>query len=78
VLGQAEQLGYAVLELSSQHVVGIISKAVIAESNIGGVIANFPAPSSEFLQPDILDSGARQSQLQRLAIEMRQPSRHGK
>lgn len=65
-------------EFGAQHVVGIIPKARVAQAAIGGIFSRLLAISTESFHPDVRDSVGGQLFLQVLAIEVRQPARHGK
>src|SRR5579863_2976720 len=78
LFSQFDQLGDAALKLLCQHVICIVAKTVIAQCEVGRVVANLLAPSTKIFEPDVTNSGVEESLFERLAIEMRQAPRHGK
>ena len=78
LIGELEQVGDRALELRREHVVGIIAKTIVADRNVRGIIADVFAATAKFFHPAISNAGSRKGFLQRLAIELRQTTRHGK
>jgi len=76
-LSGLQQLPHTVLKFWSEHVVGIIAEACIAQGCVRGVIASFSAPAAERFQPEITDSGGGERYLHGFAIEMRQAAGRG-
>src|ERR1700730_9346306 len=77
VLGNLDQLSGCAFELRCEHVIGVISEAVVMQRYIGRIWQGLLSPAAEFFYPEISDSSLRQSFFQRFAIEVRQSARHG-
>lgn len=77
VLGQFDKLGRTALELRSEHMVGVVAKALVAQGDVRRIIANFLAASAKFFQPNVINSVRRQRTLQRFAIKVREAPRRG-
>jgi len=71
-----EQFLDSLLKFGSQNVIRVIAKAGIAQREIGRVLADFPAMSSERGQPAVMDTGGGEGLLQRFAVEVRQSPGH--
>src|SRR5208282_374793 len=78
LLSQFNQFGNATLEVWREHVIRIVAEAVIAQGDVGRVVADLLAASTELFEPDVADSGLRKLFLQRFTVEMGQAARHGK
>src|SRR5262245_292064 len=78
LLREFEQLGYTSCKLRSQHVVRVVAKTLATQCNVGGITADILAASAKLFQPDVTNSSRGQGMFQRLAIEVREPPRHGK
>ena len=76
LLSQLDQVGDRALELRREHVVCVITKALVAERNVWRIFERFLPPATQVLPPHVFDSRAGQGFLQRFAIEMRQAARH--
>src|SRR5919201_5124989 len=58
------------------HVIRIIAKRLVAQTDIGGVLELFTSPATQVLFPQILNSYRRQRLRHVLTVKMRQPARH--
>lgn len=76
--GHSDKIAHRTLEFFREHVVGIVSEARIAQRGIWRVIADFFTMTAQRFHPFILNMRIGQGFLQILAIEVRQPPRHGK
>jgi hypothetical protein len=75
---QCHQLCGCSLEFRRQHVVCIVSEAVVSQSDVRRLRQCFLSASAQLFHPDILDSHGRQWAFQALAVEMRETARHRK
>src|SRR5207237_6102618 len=74
----AQQLSDCSFELRRQLVIGVVAERFVAQASIRRIIHLLLAAPAQVLHPGILNGSFRQLGLKRLAIEPRQPSRHGK
>jgi len=57
MLSHCDQVSDRMLELGSQHVVGVVAEAGAAQRDVRGIITNLFAATAESFHPDILDTG---------------------
>src|SRR3954452_14534978 len=77
-LGHADQLRGSLLKLFGKHVIRIITKTVVPQSDVGRVPAHFFAPAAQVFHPDIADSGCGKASLQRFTVKVRKAARNRK
>ena len=55
--GKIDQFVDAALKFLGEHVIRIVAEAVIAQCDVGRVVADLLAASTELFEPDVADSG---------------------
>src|ERR1700690_1536750 len=63
LLGQFDQFGNAATEFLCEHVIRVIAKAVVAQRQVGRVIADLLAPPTKLFEPDVPNPGSGQGPL---------------
>src|SRR5277367_3869585 len=71
-----DEFGSGALELRGQRVVRVVAKACVAQRSVRRIFAGSFSISAESLHPYVVNAVRGQRLFERLAIEMRQPSRH--
>src|SRR5215469_7922584 len=78
LFGPSNEFGRGLLELGSEHIVGVVAETVIAQGDVRRFSENLLAISAEAFHPDVTQAGCGETLFERIAIEVRQPARHGK